>query len=53
MDDFESRIAALMRRVQHSAYINTDLACRFVMDEIHGMADRVRTNLNINTWSHQ
>lgn len=40
MNDFEKRIDALLARVQHSIYTNTDLACRFVLDEIHDMASR-------------
>lgn len=38
MNDFESRIDAALARVLHSAYVNTDLACRFVLAEIHAAA---------------
>lgn len=32
----------LLERVRKSAYINTDLACRFVLDELHAMATQAR-----------
>ena len=38
MDDFTARIDAALARVLHSAYVNTDLACRFILAEIHNAA---------------
>lgn len=38
MDGFESRVAAGLARVLVSVRINTDLAARFVLAEIHAMA---------------
>lgn len=31
-------ITAELERVRHSVYVNTELACRFVMDELRAMA---------------
>lgn len=38
MDDFTDRIDAALARVLHSTYVNTDLACHFILAEIHAAA---------------
>lgn len=38
LTDFESRITAQLNRVLHSVAVNTDLACRFVLADLHRLA---------------